>query len=60
MPKDGGCFVLEYLSIFFNLPQAGGPTAYDEELLTIFVQVWYLFTLQKEVGGGRAGCVRHS
>lgn len=34
----------------------GGPVhSYDEELLTIFVLVWYLFTLQEEVGAGRGG-----
>lgn len=30
---------------------------YHEELLTIFVLVWYLFTLQEEVGEGRGGWV---
>lgn len=43
----------------FILTPAGGPwvTTHDEELLKIFVLVWYLFTLQEEVGEGRGGWV---
>lgn len=54
------CFWI-LVNIFHSAPSGWSHgTTYDEELLTIFVQVWYLFTLQKEVGGGRGGCVRHS
>lgn len=43
----------------FILTPVGGPwaTTHDEELLKIFVLVWYLFTLQEEVGEGRGGWV---